>query len=165
MIEISLGCCCICEKQDVTVRNLMTLHLRLPETETNGGWGGWGCFVCDLEPKGAVAVLCDDCLERMVAKTVEIKFACLGYPKDNRRIALEKLTENWEHDLSKHPEQWNWDAALRHFRGVRKSYQESVGLPGVNTMPALALVFHDLSRRFHAGERTFELYQAMNNCE
>ena len=162
MNEISLGCCCICEKQDVTVRSIITLNRKLPESEPDGGWG---CIVCGLEPKGAVAVLCGECLDRWADNTAQIKFACLGYPKDNRRIALEKLTSVREHDLSKHPEEWNWDAVLKHFRGVRKSYQESVGLPGVNTMPALALVFHDLSRRFHAGERTFELYQAMNNCE
>lgn len=83
-----------------SVRNAITLNKKSPETK-----GGWGCFVCDLQPFGAVAVLCDDCLDKFFDQKIEIKFACLGYPGENRRIEIEKLTEDFDHDLSKHPEE------------------------------------------------------------
>ncbi len=97
-----LGKCCICETENESVKNLITLHKKIPDSEKNGGWG---CFVCGLPASGAVAVLCDDCLDKTIAKKVEIKLACLGYPGENRRIELDKLTEEFDHDLSKHPEE------------------------------------------------------------
>ncbi len=100
MENLNLGKCCSCEKEHPSVRNAITLDKKTPEAK-----GGWGCFVCDLEPLGAVAVLCDECLDKMVQNQTVIKFACLGYPGENRRIEIEKLTEEWKHDMSKHPEE------------------------------------------------------------
>src|SRR5215204_6029544 len=101
--NLSLGKCCLCEVENESVRNIMTLHKKIPDDVKNGGWG---CFVCGLEPRGAVAVLCDGCLNKTIddSKT-EIKFACLGYPGENRRIEMEKLTEDFDHDMTKHPEE------------------------------------------------------------
>lgn len=96
---MNLGKCCVCETSGKAVRNIITLDKKSPETK-----GGWGCFVCGLPSSGAVAVLCDECLEKTSAKESEIKFACLGYPGENRRIETDKLTEDFRHDLSKHPE-------------------------------------------------------------
>ena len=98
--DLKLGKCCICELENDSVRNMMTLDLKtLP-----GEKGGWGCFQCGKPAEGAVAVLCDECIDKYFVKKVEIKFACLGYPGENRRIEIEKLTESFEHDMSKHPE-------------------------------------------------------------
>lgn len=101
--DTKLGKCCICEIENESVRNVMTLHKEIPPEEKNGGWG---CFVCDRPARGAVAVLCDDCLDNTMGdQPVEIKFACLGYPGENRRIEIEKLTVDFDHDMSKHPEE------------------------------------------------------------
>ena len=97
MENMNLGKCCSCEAENETVRNIITLDKKIPD---GGGRGGWGCFVCGLDSFGAVAVLCDECLD----SNKEIKFACLGYPQDNRRIEIEKLIEEFKHDVSKHPE-------------------------------------------------------------
>ncbi len=97
MEDYKLGKCCVCEAENESVRNIITLDKKMPDENLPGGWG---CFVCGLDGQGAVAVLCDDCLDT----EKEIKFACLGYPKDNRRIEIEKLTEEFKHDKSKHPE-------------------------------------------------------------
>jgi len=54
--ELNLGMCCRCGT-DENVRNIITLHKRSP-------YGfGWGCVQCNLPAEGAIAVLCDDCLE------------------------------------------------------------------------------------------------------
>jgi len=99
--DLKLGKCCICEQENESVRNLITLHKKSLDEK-----GGWGCFTCGLPSRGAVAVLCDDCLDKTTGdKAVEIKFACLGYPGENRRIEMDKLTEEFDHDMSKHPEE------------------------------------------------------------
>ena len=57
----SLGPCCQCECTD-GVRNIFLLNRRgaIPGR-------GWGCVVCGLPPDGAVAVLCDACVECLPA--------------------------------------------------------------------------------------------------
>lgn len=100
MEDTKLGKCCCCEQENDSVSNLITLEKKTLDTK-----GGWGCFVCGLPSMGAVAVLCDDCLEKWMNKQFEIKFACLGYPGENRRIELVELTEVFEHDMTKHPEE------------------------------------------------------------
>ena len=97
MENLKLGNCCACERENETVRNAVMLDKKIPSEK-----GGWGCFVCGLEPHGAVAVLCDECLDKYAAQKLEIKFACLGYPGENRRIEIEKLKEDFAHDLTKH---------------------------------------------------------------
>lgn len=97
---MNLGKCCICEKEDDSVRNAITLDKKSPA----GTVGGWGCFVCNLPSEGAVSVICDDCFENYVDKKTELKFACLGYPGENKRIPIEELTEDFHHDKTKHEE-------------------------------------------------------------
>lgn len=102
MEKMNLGKCCICETETDAVRNIISLDKKIPDEERSGGWG---CFVCGLPARGAIAVLYDECLD----KKLEIKWACLGYPKENRRIEIEKLTVPFGHDLSKHSEENNQD--------------------------------------------------------
>lgn len=92
-----LGKCCACEREDTTVRNVVMLDLKSPEP----GTGCWGCFQCGLPMAGAVAVLCDACIE----ERKPLRFACLGTPAENRRVPIENLTERFAHDMAKHPEE------------------------------------------------------------
>jgi len=92
----TLGRCCHCEREGPSVRNILMLDVRSPEP----GIGCWACLQCGLPPEGALAVLCDECLER----GLKPKLACLGALPANRRIPIEQLTLPFEHDMSKHPE-------------------------------------------------------------
>lgn len=92
-----MGTCCTCGKDGPDVRNVMMLHFRAPVPAT-----GWGCVVCGLPPDGAVAVLCDGCLDRVSDGEGKIVFACAGYAGENRRVKVDTLTEKFDHDLSKH---------------------------------------------------------------
>jgi hypothetical protein len=89
------GPCCACLKEGRRLRNLICITKRRP---TPGN--GWGCVVCGAPPDGAVAVICDPCLEARAA-IVEV---CAGAPPEPGRIRLEELREDFDHDLSKHPE-------------------------------------------------------------
>ena len=72
----------------------MTLERRAP---TPGM--GWGCAVCGLPADGAVAVLCDACLE----VGAEITTACDGYLGEGRRVPLRDLPpEPFRHDEAAH---------------------------------------------------------------
>lgn len=91
--KIDLGSCCVCGKEDDTVRNIVFLSQKALNPE-----GTWGCVICGIWG-GAVAVLCDECAE----KGSEIKFICDGYPKDGKRIPIDDLKEPFGHDLRLHP--------------------------------------------------------------
>ncbi len=55
----------------------------------------------------------------------------------------------------------DWKKAKQRFDTIRKQYQDLDGLPGVNVTFALRIVFEPLAKRYNAGERTQELYDAM----
>jgi hypothetical protein len=93
-----LGPCCVCEKTGPDVRNIIMLDLESP---TPGR--GWGCFACGLPLNGAIAVVCDACLERL-GQDLELKFACRGYPGKDGRIPIGELTQEFHHNVLKHPE-------------------------------------------------------------
>lgn len=90
---IDLGACCACRKAGPTVRNIVCLPLRSP---TPGK--GWGCVVCHLLSNGAIAVLCDACME----SGATIRDVCHGYPKENLRTARTSLKEPFDHDMRFH---------------------------------------------------------------
>ena len=89
-----LGPCCACGRDGLGLRNLVMLHLRGPIDGT-----GWGCFQCGLPNHGAVAAVCDECIDN----ETPIRFACKGYATAGERVPREELTEPWDHDMSKHP--------------------------------------------------------------
>lgn len=92
----SLGRCCICETTE-GVRNLIMLNRKCPIPGH-----GWGCVVCNLPPDGAMAVLCDTCLDIYEKDESALKFACKGYPAKDGRVPISELQGNHEHDHSKH---------------------------------------------------------------
>jgi len=59
---------------------------------------GWGCVVCGLPADGAIAVLCDGCLDHTP------RFAVHGYADGGGRILIDELREAFDHDLSRHAE-------------------------------------------------------------
>ena len=90
-----LGPCCVCGTTGETVRNIMMLNKRAPTP----GYG-WACFQCGLPPDGAIAVLCDGCLEA----NAKITHICDGYPAEGKRVPLDLSAPDFDHDMSKHPE-------------------------------------------------------------
>lgn len=94
---MNLGPCCSCEKEDDSVRNLLMLHFKAPIPGT-----GWGCFVCHLPSDGALAVLCDGCIEDgMITQIVS------GYPADGKRKPFGEMDrlDKFDHDMKYHPEE------------------------------------------------------------
>ena len=91
-MELDLGPCCSCFGV-IDVRNILCLEKRAPVPGT-----GWGCVVCNLPLDGALAVVCDACLE------AESPIVCAvhGLPVEKGRCALSALTEPFAHDMSKH---------------------------------------------------------------
>lgn len=59
MENTSLGKCCICEKENDSVRNMMTLNKKSLDEK-----GGWGCF-------WARPNVCSACYEQLEAVLVE----------------------------------------------------------------------------------------------
>lgn len=96
--HIDLGPCCACGGLR-EVRNVVMMDIEAPE-----GFVGWGCLVCGLAPRGAIYVLCDEC----VAAEREPLFICGGrYATDHERVVLEGYDgAPHQHDASKHDELW-----------------------------------------------------------
>ncbi len=95
MNSLDLGRCCSCEKDGSDVRNIISLHYRAPEAGK-----GWGCFVCGLPSDGAVAVLCDDCMDPDYGF---LRFVCAGYPFENRRVSLgDVVGKGFNHNMDYH---------------------------------------------------------------
>lgn len=78
--ETDLGPCCNCGTRRGVV-NIMMLDRRAPVAGC-----GWGCVVCGLPSDGAVAVLCDDCVDQ------EVRFVCEGYPSSGKRVPFNNLS-------------------------------------------------------------------------
>jgi hypothetical protein len=88
-----LGPCCACGADNSTVRNILSLDLKAPVPAT-----GWGCVVCHLPNDGALAVLCDKCVQQQIKPTM----ACYGYPADCQRVPIANLTGHHRHDTEFH---------------------------------------------------------------
>lgn len=90
---IMIGPCCACRRTDVELRNLVMLHVRAPVLGT-----GWGCVVCGLPSDGALAIVCDACLEedRPIVDAIE------GYATKGQRVPRDTLTVPFEHKLIPH---------------------------------------------------------------
>lgn len=91
-----LGPCCICEKEE-NVRNVIMLNKKCSIPGH-----GWGCVKCNLASDGAVAVLCDTCLEIFRLDPLTLKLACTGYPAVDGRTPVEELKGNHEHNMEFH---------------------------------------------------------------
>ena len=100
MSGVEGAACCVCQKQDRPVRNLIMLNVRGPVPGK-----GWGCVQCHTPSDGATATLCDTCLPRWQADERVMRFACVGYPGDGVLVELSTLTEAFGHNMALHPEE------------------------------------------------------------
>lgn len=68
------------------------------------GFQGWGCVQCGLALEGAIALLCDRCVE--LQPLPPLKFICAGtYVMQGVRIGYADFPRHpHEHDLNRHPE-------------------------------------------------------------
>lgn len=95
--DFTLGPCCICEATGPTVRVLVSLNKLSP---TPGR--GWCCVVCEIPSDGALAVLCDECADRLEREpspdvASALKFACRGYPGTDGRVPYSELQGEFAH--------------------------------------------------------------------
>ena len=97
--DIDFGACCACERTE-NVRNIIQLSLLAPRPGT-----GWGCVTCHIRCDGALAVLCDQCLD----KNAELIFAVDGYLCNRKRIKIDELTIPFGHDMRHHKEHYKAD--------------------------------------------------------
>jgi hypothetical protein len=58
----------------------------------------------------------------------------------------------------------DWEKAEQHVRSVLKQYTDAAGMPSVSVGFGI-MVLEALLRRYTAGERTPELYEAMMGAE
>lgn len=94
--RVSFGRCCACGEVKPDVRNFITLNRPAPVPGT-----GWGCYVCGLDLNGALAVVCDSCLERNAA----IKWVIYGQAWRGERILLSECPDGeFHHRMSYHSE-------------------------------------------------------------
>lgn len=92
--ELDLGPCCACGCEGAH-RNIICLPFEGPP-----GFSGWGCFVCKLECRGAMAILCDACVESHAT----LRFIAGGrYTTERVRVPLETFEQKpFNHDNVKH---------------------------------------------------------------
>lgn len=88
------GPCRTCQKTPATMLLLLAKEAPIPGT-------GWGCLDCDLPANGALAAVCDDCINQ------PIRWACLGSPNAGNRIAVAELKMPFGHKLKINPQIFN----------------------------------------------------------
>ena len=100
----SLGPCCVCGTPGATVLHLLNAQCPLPGK-------GWGCFQCDIESHGALAVVCESCAALAETSATPagmledlLRFVCRGNPGSDGRMPIADLRGEHAHDQSKHPE-------------------------------------------------------------
>ena len=92
--EIDLGTCCACGEKRPFVRNIAFLPFAAPVPGT-----GWGCFQCGLPTDGALAIICDACVE-LEAK---IRFVVVGLAAEGQRMPIDELKKRpFKHQMAYH---------------------------------------------------------------
>jgi hypothetical protein len=88
--------CHACGKRDETVLNFYSHDFKGPP-----GAGGWGCFICDLEPDGALSIVCNECHEKN--KFPRYIFAGAPFVKPYEKIDLTTFKQiPHRHNLNLH---------------------------------------------------------------
>jgi hypothetical protein len=107
------GWCCACEGE-ISPSNPIVVFLPFQAPE---GFCGWGCMACHLPARGAIAVMCQDCIgaekaPRFIAAGVNVG--------DNMRVSLERYLQiPFLHDLRLHPELKQPPRGFRGRRGLQ----------------------------------------------
>jgi hypothetical protein len=107
------GWCCACEGE-ISPSNPIVVFLPFQAPE---GFRGWGCMACHLPARGAIAVMCQDC----VAAEKVPRFVATGVNVgDNMRVSLEGYLQiPFLHDLRLHPELKQPSRGFRGRRGLQ----------------------------------------------
>lgn len=84
--KIKFGPCCCCGQRPGTQIVSLPFYAPVPGT-------GWGCYICGLPQDGAVAVVCDACMQ----EEREIRYAVVGRAWQDRRIEIMDLVPGFEH--------------------------------------------------------------------
>jgi hypothetical protein len=103
--EWNLGPCCVCGCADAHA--IVFLDFFGPP-----GFIGWGCFQCGLPSQGAIAILCEPCVE----SGAEPLFIADGhYATDRVRLSLEHYRRvPFVHNDALHPELTECAEAFSH---------------------------------------------------
>jgi hypothetical protein len=89
----------VCGQENDSVRTMIYLPFRAPLAGT-----GWCCGMCRTDYDGAIAVLCDECLERK-DPIAQLRWVVCGPIHSLERIAIEDAPrERIEHDVEQHAE-------------------------------------------------------------
>lgn len=90
-----LGKCCAC--QGTQAKYIVFLSFKAPVAGT-----GWGCLVCHKPQDGAIAVLCQSCIDEKRQPT-EMVYGDLA---NHERVQIVQETRRipFNHDYHKHPE-------------------------------------------------------------
>ena len=97
----TLGPCCVCEAPaEIGMFSIVLLNQKAPIPGR-----GWGCVVCQLPSDGAIAVVCNRCLDDAdEGQPTALRFACRGYPQTDGRVPIDTLTGSQAHDMRRHAE-------------------------------------------------------------
>jgi hypothetical protein len=111
-----LGPCCHCMRDEQSA-NLLLLNYDAPIPGT-----GWGCAQCGLPDDGALAVMCDECMEA----EREVRYVCVGRPGAGARTPVESLTAAFHHRLEHHPERFRFRGGLNGNAARRCAFPDRV---------------------------------------
>lgn len=94
--DFELGSCCVCEGCE-NVRNIVQLDYKVQSESA------WGCVVCGLASEGAVAAVCDGCMEKYAQDDIDphIRFL-MDTAKRRIPVAPESERIPHEHDMQYH---------------------------------------------------------------
>lgn len=109
-----LGPCCACPAVGPAVRNVLMLSQKAPMAGR-----GWACLLCNLPADGAIAVVCDACLET----TAPLTQACRGYPGEDGRVPIGDLEGSQQHDQAIHAVD-AWHAARAPFEATGDRFED-----------------------------------------
>lgn len=97
MDEINLGTCCECPEPAV---GIVCVAREKPRGSMQSD--GWGCSVCNLPDRGAIAVLCASCGAKLTAGTLRITTIVVGRAGENIRAPIEACGAPFDHDHRQH---------------------------------------------------------------
>jgi len=106
--EVELtGPCCACRRVFVYLRHVVCMTFRAPEGALDKGWG---CVVCAIPSHGALAVVCDECMNAQRP----ILDVCADYVRNPARALVtdELRAIPWVHIQASH-EADEWDRMVR----------------------------------------------------
>lgn len=95
--QINMGPCCACRQSKPDVRNVLCLHKLAPVPGT-----GWGNVLLKWPSNGAVAIVCDSCLDN----NAPLLDAVSGYPAEGGRVPVESLQGSFGDDA---PEEYRME--------------------------------------------------------